>query len=865
MIKEKLSKNWKLIHLAREDNKDKIELRINVPSTVFEELINHQVIDDPFYGLNELKLAWVYESDWIYETVFNVSNELFEKKRIILRFNGLDTLAEIYLNERKLGETANAFCTHDFEVKNILKKEKNRLQIKFLSPTKHVQREMRKHHYWRSPRLVNFAIPGMEYLRKPQYSFGWDWGPKLPDIGIWKSVELIGHDEIKIESFQVLQEMVYNKNPSQIENSNDFKELRVEKANLKINIELNQDLNDNIHKIELLLTSPDGKETVKSKVIENKLIQFKLTIERPQLWWIHELGTPNLYELRIIAKKNEEIIEQVESKIGIREIRLVRKPDKWGETFYFTLNGIPIFAKGANWIPIDSFIPRGKRLGLYSAILNDAREANMNMIRVWGGGIYEDDEFYDICDELGILVWQDFTFACSIYPFIEEDFLNNSKMEAIQNIKRLRNHASLALWCGNNEIEWMMISFLLFFHVRFFTGIKWIRLNQDFFENDLPKLVEEFDPQRPYWPSSPSNGASLYNQKRGILKSNSPDRGDSHYWSVWHLGKPFSAYRKFNSRFMSEYGFESFPSLKTISTFCPPEEYNFHSPIMENHQKNTAGNKKIMTYMKKRFIVPKDFPKQIILSQITQAEAIEYGVEHWRRNRNMYHCMGSLYWQLNDCWPVASWSSIDYYGRWKALHYFAKRFYQPFFASVEESKDKVIFHVTNDLKESITGNLKWTIVDSEGNTLLDGDEKVLVPPCSSIVAKEINVKGINGSKSQRRKNIIFYSLFNENGDEILKGFRLFEPPKFFPLKNPNIKWKMKNVKENCYELTVNVNEIALFIHVESEEFDFKASDNFFSLNKGESYKIILNLNAKELIEDFPSSLKISSLYDLLKK
>ena len=416
----------------------------------------------------------------------------------------------------------------------------------------------------------------------------------------------------------------------------------------------------------------DGINTyVDETDVSNETFSLALSIESPQLWWIHELGEPFLYDLTVRCYCGDICVDTYTQKIGVREIKLVRDTDTWGETFYFRLNGIPVFAKGANWIPSDSFPARGKKLGLYQKLLCDAKAANMNMIRVWGGGIYEDDEFYSICDALGLLVWQDFMFACKPTPR-HDDFFKAVEKDAVQNVKRLRHHPCIALWVGNNEIELAWVEW--FYTWRFARTYK--KAYSRLFEEMLPEVVAEHDPDRSYWPSSPSSGGNF-------KEPNSADRGDSHFWEVWHLNKPFSAYRAHFSRFMSEFGFESFPSIKTLRSFCPLDQLSFHSPIMENHQKNRSGNKKIIAYMKRRFLIPKEFEKQVVLSQITQAEAMEYGVEHWHRNRTNFHCMGALYWQLNDCWPVASWSSIDYYGRWKALHYFAKRF---FFAGLSKRR-----------------------------------------------------------------------------------------------------------------------------------------------------------------------------------
>ncbi|NHI92477.1 MAG: glycoside hydrolase family 2 protein [Candidatus Lokiarchaeota archaeon] len=871
MKKIKLIDNWKLRHESHYQGKKNIELDVKIPTTVFEALINNEIIEDPFYGENENQISWVYESNWAYETNFILSDEILNYEFILIKFYGLDTLTEIYLNDQKIGETKNAFRSYELDIKPYIKKEKNRLKILFLNPIDHVNKQIKLHQYWRWQKLLalklyNFAIPGMEYLRKPMYAWGWDWGPKLPDIGIWKPVEIIAFNSLKIDSIHVLQDFFYNIDPLKASYTKEFQDLQVDKVDIQVNVEL--DIIDKIkgnHEIYLLLKTPDGKEIVKKNKISEKLVTLTFSVNKPKLWWINELGTPHLHELEVLLKKEDEIIDARMLKIGIRDIKLIRIPDKWGETFYFMLNGVPVFIKGANWIPIDSFIPRGKKSGLYIQNITAARDANMNCLRVWGGGIYEDDEFYDICDELGILVWQDFPFACSIYPFFDEKFLEDVEEEIIENIKRLRNRASLLLWCGNNECEWLLALNLLFFHFRIKSRKKWEKVNINFFERILPKIVNEYDSQHAYWPSSPSNGGRLSNNGGGFIKSNDKKTGDTHYWSVWHLGKPFSAYRKFNTRFISEYGLQSFPSLKTISTFCPEEQYYFHSHIIKNHQKDRSSNKKIMSYMKKRFLIPDQFEKQVILSQIMQAEAIEYGVEHWRRSRNDFRCMGSLYWQLNDCWPVISWSSLDYNGRWKALHYLARKFYSPFFASVIESKNSVIMCITNDLKQPQTAIFKWIIQDVDGKIFFDGEETVTVPPCTSLEIKSINVKKINKSRVKFRKKIVFFYLYDEDRNLLQRGFRLFERPKFFPLKDPRLEYHVKKINDENYELTILAKEIALFVYIESDRFEFNASDNYFSLNKGEKCQINLKPEDEQVRKEFAFSIRVNSLFDLLKQ
>ncbi|MFW9894532.1 MAG: glycoside hydrolase family 2 protein [Candidatus Thorarchaeota archaeon] len=854
-------------------NPDKsIEIKGEVPGTIFEVLLEHKIIEDPFYGENEHEMKWVYESNWQYEIEFSVEPSFLEHKNIMLRFHGLDTIADVILNSKLIGSTKNMFVRYDYNVKSVLNPSGNRLLIDFKSPTVRSREEIELNKI--KLNTGDAAIPGVPYLRKAQYSFGWDWGPKLPDIGIWKSVEIIGFDDIKIDSVFPIINLEYNVNPLNISDPNDFSNIKVETAKLFIEIELGlnlENISNSDYTLKAELKAPDDEVFIIEIPLSQKKETLEFEIKNPFLWWTHDLGTPYLYHLEISILK-DEVLEKFSQEIGLREIRLVRKPDRWGETFYFLLNGIPAFAKGANWIPVDSFIPRGKKIGQYFMNLSYAKKANMNMIRVWGGGIYEIEAFYNLCDELGLMVWQDFPFACALYPY-KKEFTENIELEAIQNIKRLRKHPSLAIWCGNNEIEslWkrMLISsgvaednterhnFLIKFYLRIF-------------EELLPRLIEEYDPTRPYWPSSPSSG--FISENLALRSSNNPNFGDSHYWAVWHGNFPFSAYRQFNTRFMSEFGFESFPSLKTIQRFCSVDQYNFNSPIMENHQKNLAGNQKIMDYIEKRFSIPQEFENQIILSQITQAEAMEYGVEYWRQNRTDYHCMGALYWQLNDCWPVASWSSLDYFGRWKALHYFAKRFYQPLYASVKEEADQVEFWVSNDLKKSCAIELEWKILNASGSILSKGINSATILPCTSSLIHTSDVSEINVDQSSLQNNIVFYKLNLIEKDKMTlhRGFRLFDAPKYFKLSDPELKYKWEEINNNLFKLSLNTKKIALYVIISSDLVDFIASDNYFSICPDETFAIEIEIlgkaenykgNSKQNILE---SFKIQSLYDINK-
>lgn len=828
------------------NEKKDIELSAIVPGTVFEELIKAKKIEEPFYGLNENKNNIVYESKWKYEKSFFPDKKLLEMKNISIKFHGLDTFASIYLNGRKIEETDNMHRTYEVPIKgksySLLLPGENKITVVFDSATKNASDLLEKMEIKHDDPC---SLPGVEMLRKAYYSFGWDWGPKLPDIGIWRSVEIIAWNEIKLEEFKI--ESVIDFLPMEKE-----KLPEAGKATFKFEAEVNfsEEESPEGYFLEMEMSEVDGKELGSAEFsIGKKHQKWETKIEFPKLWWSHDLGPQNLYHFTLKLKKDGEILDSISKKTGIRKIELIREPDKWGETFYFKLNNIPLFAKGADWIPVDSFIPRGKKLGLYRQNLESAKEANMNMLRVWGGGIYEDNEFYDLCDRLGILVWQDFAFACKVQPDYP-GYLENVKAEAIDNIKRLHHHPSLAIWVGNNEIEegWV--------HWGFEDRVPELKsFYLEIFEKLLPQLVNNYDGTRPYWPSSPSSGGKFEEPQ-------SANSGDSHYWKVWHAMYPFSSYREFDSRFMSEFGFESFPSLKTINSFCPPEEQSIYSKIMENHQKNQAGNKKIFDYMEQRFTVPKDFSKQVILSQLTQAEAMEYGVEYWRRNRNDFHCMGALYWQLNDCWPVASWSSLDYFGRWKALHYFAKRFYSPVFISAEESPAKLKIWITNDLPSTGRFTAEWSIWDKRGNPIYGSEREVSAPPLKSMAIDELELESILRIHDLKDL-IVFFKVLDEKGKVLSAGSRLFVPPSAFELSDPKLEYNLVKEDDHNYEIEIFSTEIALYVYLESDKHDFILDDNFFSMTKGETRK--LHLKTKESVDEkeLKEKLHIGSLYNLI--
>ncbi len=816
----------------------------SVPGGVYESLLENKIIEDPFYGKNEAEVQWVHECDWIYERNFTINEKDLESGDISLIFHGLDTFTEICLNSNLLGESSDMHLAYEFTCKNdkicLLKPGENTVSVRFKSPTAEVKNRLKSIGFEQVDESLKqpYAIFGVESIRKSYYSFGWDWGPKLPEMGIWRKVELVIGDTVAIKNLKIDTEIVFK-------SGNTDRKPEASSAGLRFEFDAaTNGIGLGYTTYELFVKKDSKVICEKNGKLESENV-VEIVMENPCLWWTHDFGKPEMYEVEINVCSSGKRVYIHSEKFGVRKIELVRDTDKWGETFYFRLNGVPVFAKGANWIPSDSFIPRGRKNKLTEKVLKDAIKANMNMIRVWGGGIYEDDEFYDFCDENGLLVWQDFAFACKPTP--DFDFLiENIKKEAEYNVKRLRNHPSLAVWIGNNEMEegwvyWGFEEYVPQFKATY----------TDIFENILPDIISKFDGKRPYWPSSPSSGGDFENPR-------SPDKGDSHYWMVWHAMYPFKSYREFDSRFMSEFGFESFPSIKTLKMFCPDEQLYMDSDIMESHQKNPAGNGKILDYMKQRFSIPESFEKQVIISQITQAEAMEYGVEHWRRNRNEYHCMGSLYWQLNDCWPVASWSSIDYYGRWKALHYYAARFYSPIFVSGEEDENGIGIWVTNDTPKDENLTMNCSLYSISGELLKNAYIEITAKHLSSQKFEYLSLGEISPDEA-----VAFFELLDDHGNCVSKGSKLFTAPKNLKLENPGLKFDIEHLENGVYVINIYSGGISLYVHVDSDFLDLTVEDNFFNMKPMEKVRMAFKTDFNGGEEELKNLIHVNSLWELL--
>jgi len=801
-------------------------LPANVPGGVHTDMLALDLIPDPFVADNEKKVQWVAESDWEYRRSFSVVKSLAGEEHKRLVCDGLDTLAEVFLNDRLLGKTDNMFRRWSWDVGDLLTAGGNELKIVFHSPVGYITaRQAAK------PLMGGGDIPGGPHLRKAPCQWGWDWGPKLPPIGIWKDIRLEGHSVAKFEDIHIRQVHAEGK------------------VNLRAEVQIKQWQESDLL-VTLNITSPEGEiqtVVVKPTPCSDKSIcnpQSKIT--NPQLWWPNGFGKQPLYQLEVTLGSGKKILDQRCYQVGLRRVELRREPDQWGESFTFVVNGVPVFAKGADWIPADSFPTRISNAHM-QRLIQDAAAAHMNMLRVWGGGFYEEERFYDLCDRYGLLVWQDFIFACGIYP--EDDvFAGNVREEAIENVRRLRHHASLALWCGNNEMEQGWADWK--WNDPHDPDVQRLKAGYDrMFHHLLPDVVAAEDPDRPYWSSSASSGIPFSDP-------NGQSRGDTHYWDVWHGRKPFSAYREQFPRFMSEFGFQALPPYQTIQTYAAPEDQNMTSYIMEHHQRSGSGNGLMVSQMTDTFRLPKDFQSLVYLSMLLQAEGIRYGVEHWRRARE--RVSGTLIWQLNDCWPVASWSSIDYFGRWKALHYAARKFYAPILLSVEDQGKKMGLFIANDTAEPWTGQVRWSLETLKGNKLAQGDENVSAPALAAAAIRSLDFgERVN---DENRRQVVFIAELWKDRRFLSRQVATFAPNKHLELEEPQIDMKASTSGQRLI-IQLKAASLARFVELGLAGTDGIFSDNYFDLPAGRTTTVSCSLPDGWRLEQAKAALQVRSLYD----
>ena len=824
MQRQMLNGAWQMRQMGTHDWID-----AQVPGDVHTTLMLAERIPDPFVGDNEKKVQWVTENDWEYHRSFFVDPDVVAQERVNLVCDGLDTLADVYLNDHWLGHTDNMFRQYTWQVKGFLREGENDLRIKFGAPVSYIREQQKI-----KPLIGGGDILGGPHLRKAPYMWGWDWGPKLPQIGIWKDIYLEGFSTARLADVYLRQRHEGGK------------------VTVRAEVEVTR-LAAGPLQAALRVTSPQGQAQSVQVVLTGEATRadLEVVVENPQLWWPNGYGEQPLYSVQVAlsqpeGQNPEAALDQRSYQLGLRTVELRQQPDEWGELFTFVVNDIPVFIKGADWIPADAFPTRISDAYL-EMLLQSAVAAHMNMLRVWGGGLYEEERFYNLCDRYGLLVWQDFTFACGIYP-ADDAFLANVKVEAEQNVRRLRHRTSLALWCGNNEMEQGWVDWG--WNKPGDAYNQHLKAGYDrMFHHMLPDVVAALDPDHRYWPSSASSGIPF-------AEPNSQQRGDTHYWDVWHGRKPFTAYRSQYPRFMSEFGFQALPPLKTIQTYAEPKDQNMTSYIMEHHQRSGSGNGLMIHQMTDTFRMPKDFSSLVYLSMVLQAEGIRYGVEHWRRNRTRVG--GTLYWQLNDCWPVASWSSLDYFGRWKALHYAARRFYAPVMLSIEDDGELMNVHVTSDLTHGWNGEVHWRLELLTGELLDSAHSYVEVGPLSNRLAARLNFG--NKVNDENRRHVIFVCELWQHTHCLACKVAPFAPNKHLELADPQMQVKVSE-QQGLLQYDITTQSLARFVELALEGQDVVFSDNYFDVPASCTQTVTSPLPEGWTVEQARQALRVRSLYD----
>ncbi|WP_439128888.1 beta-mannosidase [Polaribacter sp.] len=770
-----------------------------VPGNIFTDLLSHQIIEDPFIKTNEEKVQWVSKKDWEYKTTFTLTDEILSKKNIELHFDGLDTYAKIFVNGSLQLTTDNAFRSYSIPVKKLLKKE-NELRIIFKN-----SEEVGKNKANKNP----YQLPegNRIYTRKAQFQTGWDWGPKLNTSGIWKDVSLKAHNQVIIENLFIQKTKITD---------------RVAKLNCTLNLKYNY-----VHGYSFEIFINNELVKIYKDHPHYSPLSIPFEIKKPKLWWTHNLGEPYLYNIKIIVKKENAILDSISTKYGIRDVKLINKKDSIGESFGFELNGKPIYIKGANYIPQNSFQNKVSNQH-YEKLLSDVVVTNMNMLRVWGGGIYENDIFYDLCDEKGILVWQDFMFACAMYPG-DKNFLENIKVEAEQQVKRLRNHASIALWCGNNENAegWKR------------WGWQFSRTEKEkqeiwndylaVFDSILPKTVADFS-ETDYWETSPKYG-------RGNPKYKT--EGDAHDWWIWHDSYPFEHLENNVPRFMSEFGFQSYPSFEVINYINQKDSIDLKTDAIKAHQKHARGFQLIDEYIGRDYKIPTHDEDYVYVSQLLQAKGIIMGIEAQRRAKP--YNMGTLYWQLNDCWPAISWSSIDYFGNWKALQYKAKKAFENILISSKIKNNIVQTFIVNDTFEKLNGTLQFKIINFYGEELWSDSKEIEVLENSSQQFHEFSLAKVD------RKNSVLITTFNNK-----KSIFYFDKPKELNLPKGELKQEITKTK-NGFSITLKSDTLQkdVFLYTSTKGHFY---DNFFDVLPNETKVVEFKTTAKKI-----DTLKIKTL------
>lgn len=843
-----------------------------VPGTVHTDLMRAKVIDDPFFRLNEQTVQWIDKHDWSYEDHFTPTAEELSATNQEIVFKGIDTYGDVYLNGSRILVSNNMHRTWVCNVKGILKAGDNKLEVYFHNPIQPGIKKFDSLPYRHNTGPDQSWIGGIfdktisPFHRTASFEYGWDWGPRLVTFGIWRPVSLRTWTDERINDVWYQQ-----------------KSITKSLARLKTVVEVNA---DSVQKGAVLTILADRKKVASVNTDLKKglnKVEVDYVIKQPRLWWTNGLGEPYLTNFKATLEVKGKVVDQNEQRIGLRSIVLHNEKDKYGHNLYFELNGSPLFAKGADMIPNDNFLSRSTD-SVYYKVVKDCKDVNMNMIRVWGGGIYEDDSFYKYCDEMGILVWQDFMFACCTYE-VDDEFNENVRQEAIDNVRRLRNHACIAVYTGNNECEDVMWGW----------GNKKASLDKDgnygdrvwkmqhrLFYETLPEVVKAYAGGTAYRPSCP--WASEATPSNGV-------DGDDHYWGVWHGARPFEDYYDHHVRFQTEYGFQSFPEYESVLKFAPDTaDHDIYGEVMMAHQKaGTYANHRIEEYMHRDYPVPTDFAQFLYVSQLMQGDGVKIGMEAFRRDRP--YCMGSIYWQVNDCWPVASWSSRDYYGRWKALHYFARKAYDDILVSprvkhavtkelprvqtaalpgVEAPKavtDKengtgemvLELKLVSDRLKACKGTLRIRTLTLHGNCVYDKSKQVTMPANTAIDVQTYLVKDLLAG--QQPEDVIFYVSY-ETGGKTYYNIAYAAKQKDMHFTHNDIKTTVVPNKDG-YDVTLKTSLFARGVFLKIKGIDNFFSDNYFDMLPGSTRTI--HVQSKKSLPVFQSELEILTLGDIKTK
>lgn len=827
-----LDNDWKYSKAAANDWST-----ASVPGCIHTDLLSDSVIADPFYRLNEKDQQWIGETDWEYKTVFDVVEKTLLEQNVDLIFEGLDTYADVYLNGEQILAADNMFRTWSVDVKSKLKVGQNELRVYFhnvfkINKPKYDSAAFRLQAW---PNNDQADVRLNLYSRKAGFHYGWDWGPRLVTAGIWRPIKLRSWSDFKIDDVYYRQSNV---------------------SAQKADISAEFDVSSTIETTAQMAISHEGElmvmQEVKLQPGKNKVV-LPFTVENPKLWWTNGLGEPSLYTFETTLISQNGGVDSLSKRIGLRSLEIVRETDKFGKGLFVKLNGVPVFMKGANYIPQDNFQNRVTK-DRYEHILGSAKAANMNMIRVWGGGIYEEDMFYDMCDEKGLLVWQDVMFACGMYP-ADDNYLENVKNEVIDNVKRLRNHPAIALYCGNNEneISWYSWGWKELYkediQKRYEADLKKL------FYQTIPNAITIADPDRYYHPSSPI---------AGIGEGRPKEDGDTHYWGVWHGKEPFENFDTNVSRFVSEYGFQSYPEFSSIKKFSIEEDWKLESDVMHAHQRCMAdegrdkdyGNRLINTYLEANFNTPNDFEHYLYVVQALQAKGVKMAVESHRRQRTDNYCMGTMYWQINDCWPVASWSSIDYYGKWKALHYVVKKAYEQVVITHHEKNGKLgVFIISDELEPLVDVQLSIQSLDFYGNQIWTKDTTVTIAANTSKQYLSIDTKDLLGSKD--RKSVYVKTVVKGSTQLSTENRFFFDQERNTKLPVATITYTSAKTADG-FELIFSSKTFAKYVMISSEE-DIVLSDNYFDLDANQPKRVLIQ--SKSPIEDITKVIKVISLTD----